>query len=74
MPNKRVNFLCPKCGEYGFLTKRWVRSSYYPKYASTSCIRLEELAKLEKNPNDPEQKKYVEYFRTLVTGNKYRGE
>jgi hypothetical protein len=24
--------LCPVCGQYGFLSKRWVRSSYYPKY------------------------------------------
>src|SRR5215211_4032195 len=75
MAKKRGDFLCPLCGEYGFLAKRWVRSNYYPKYASTSCIRLEEeMAKLEKNSNDPAQKKYVEYFRTLVTGSRYRGE
>lgn len=30
--------LCPVCGEYGFLTKRWVKSSYYPKYASEYII------------------------------------
>ncbi len=75
MAHSKGDFLCPKCREYGFLTKRWVRSSYYPKYASTSCSRLEEeVAELKKNPNDPAQKKYVEYFRALVTGNRYRGE
>ena len=75
MPNRKGDFLCPKCGEYGFLAKRWVQSSYYPKHASTSCMRLEEeIAKLEKNPNDTTQRKYVEYFRTLVTGSRYRGE
>jgi hypothetical protein len=25
---------CPLCGEYGFLTRRWVESSYYPMYVS----------------------------------------
>ena len=75
MPHRKGVFLCPKCGEYGFLAKRWVRSSYYPKYASASRIRLEEeIAKLEKNPHDPTQKKYVKFFRTLVTGSRYRGE
>jgi hypothetical protein len=49
MTGMKGDFLCPKCGEYGFLTKRWVRSSYYPKYASTTCRRLEEeIDKLEK--------------------------
>ncbi len=57
------------------MARRWVRSSYYPKIASTSCRRLEEeIAKLEKNPNDPGQKEYVEYFRTFVRGSRYRGE
>jgi hypothetical protein len=26
--------LCPKCNRQGFVTLRWVRSSYYPKYAT----------------------------------------
>jgi hypothetical protein len=30
--------LCPVCGKYGFLTRRWVKSSYYPKYASEYII------------------------------------
>jgi hypothetical protein len=73
MANRRRDFLCPKCGEYGFLTKRWVQSSYYPKYASTSCKRLEEeLVKLEQNPADISKKKNVEFWRSQVKGNRYR--
>jgi hypothetical protein len=73
MANKRGNFLCPKCGQYGFLTKRWVQSSYYPKKASVSCIRLEvALAKLEQNPNDVSLKEQVQYWRSQVKGVKYR--
>jgi hypothetical protein len=30
----RNKILCPRCGEYGFKSKRWIRSSYYPKYVS----------------------------------------
>jgi hypothetical protein len=74
MANKRANFLCPKCGQLGFLTKKWVRSSYYPKKASVSCMRFEEMwKKLEQNPKDVYLKKQVEYWRTMVKGNKYRG-
>lgn len=50
-----------------------MQSSYYPKYASVTCIRLEEeLQKLKKNPNDIRQQNYVKYFRTMVSGEKYR--
>lgn len=73
MANKRGDFLCPKCEQYGFLTKRWVRNSYYPKYSSTSCNMLEEaLAKLEENPEDISLKKQIEYLRTQVKGYRYR--
>jgi hypothetical protein len=28
---KNKSTLCPVCGKYGFLTKRWVQGCYYPK-------------------------------------------
>jgi hypothetical protein len=72
MANKRGGFLCPKCGQNGFLTKRWVQSSYYPKEVSTICEKLkDELGKLEQNPADISQK-YVEFLRTQVKGSRYR--
>jgi hypothetical protein len=73
---KRCRVLCPKCRKYGFLTERWVRSSYYPQYASVKCSRLEEEEeqKLAKNLNDKKARASVNYFRTLVRGNKYRGD
>jgi hypothetical protein len=34
----KYKVLCPKCGKYGFLTKRWVESSYYPRYVSYTIL------------------------------------
>jgi hypothetical protein len=66
--------LCPKCGEFGFISGRWVSSSYYPKFASISCNRLEkEEQRLSKNPSSEGQKRWVDYFRNKVRGTIYRG-
>jgi len=35
---KRYKVLCPVCGEYGFLSRRWVKSSYYPMYCSYDIL------------------------------------
>jgi hypothetical protein len=69
----RLTIICPHCGKPGFLAWKWVRSSYYPKYASLIVMRLEEeLLKLKENPTDPAQQKYVQWFRDRVRGEKYR--
>jgi hypothetical protein len=46
---------CPECGKQGFLTKRWVRSSYYPKFHSEVCDSLEMAERrLSINPDNKE--------------------
>jgi hypothetical protein len=75
MPSKRGPLICPKCGKVGFITKRGVRSSYYPQKASVKCYRLEEEEeKLAKDRNDKSARAYVKYFRKWVRGNRYRGD
>jgi hypothetical protein len=44
----------PRCGNYGYLTRRWVKSTYYPRYVSVKCQRLEEEKR--KLANDPGNK------------------
>jgi hypothetical protein len=64
---------CPRCGKLGFLAWKWVRSSYYPKYASVNVTMLEEeLEKLKDNPDDARQLKRVRWFQDRVKGEKYR--
>jgi hypothetical protein len=66
--------LCPKCGQFGFLSGRWVSSTYYPKYCSVKHILLEGAEK--KLANDPLSEWYrerVAYFNKIVRGSIYRG-
>jgi hypothetical protein len=69
----QLTTICPLCGKPGFLAWKWVRSSYYPKYASVNVMMLEEeLEKLKDNPDDARQLKRVRWFRDRVKGEKYR--
>jgi len=66
--------LCPKCGQFGFLSSRWVSGSYYPKFCSIKCILLEEAEeKLSKDPLSEWYKKRVTYLKKSVRGSVYRG-
>ena len=74
MVNKLPRVLCPKCGKFGFLSGRWVSSTYYPKFCSVHDILLEEAE--EKFANDPLSevyKKRVDYLKKRIRGSKYRG-
>jgi hypothetical protein len=75
MSSTPVSIRCPECGRRGFLGKRWVRASRFPKYASVICERFKELEqKLAENPTDESLQKYVDTFRQkYVRGNYYRG-
>ena len=66
---------CPKCGKPGFLTKRWVRSAYYPMYASMVCLKLEGAEfRLSRDPNNVLDKDTAMKLRREIRGDHYRGE
>lgn len=63
------------CGQFGFISGRWVGSSYYPKFASINCIMLKEEEQiLSKHPFSEWHKSRVDYFRKKVRGTIYRGK
>lgn len=73
MTPKRSLEICPKCGKLGVRKKRWVKSSYYPMYASESCILLEALQhKLSKDPTNATLRQQISGFGKYVTGDHYR--
>jgi hypothetical protein len=65
---------CPVCGKKGFLTRRWVKGTYYPMYSSEACIRLEGWEHiLSQYPNNILAKEAITYLRRIARGNDYRG-
>jgi hypothetical protein len=66
-------YLCPRCGKEGFLTVRWVRSSYYPKVASIYVMEVKALEKrLRSDPNNEDLQSRYNSCREHVRGYKYR--
>ena len=73
MKPKRNLEMCPQCGKLGVRKERWVKSSYYPKYASDSCILLEALrCKLSKDPTNAILMQQISGLGKYVTGDHYR--
>jgi hypothetical protein len=67
--------LCPKCRQFGFITKRWVTSSYFPMFDSISIMMIENReAELIKDPNNFALKASLESFKRKVVGKVFRGE
>jgi hypothetical protein len=67
--------LCPKCGQFGFVCKRWVDSSYYPMLDSIPIMMIENReAELAKDPNNIALKASLETFKRKVVGKVFRGE
>ena len=63
---------CPVCRKRGFLSKKWVRSSYYPCYKSKLCNELESVKrKLARDPQNKKLHLYMKTFQERVTGIKY---
>ena len=73
MQRIRSSMICPKCGKKGFLTVRWVRSSYYPKYSSPRII-LKKLNEIElmKDPSSKIAARSLKILKTVVSGFEYR--
>jgi len=64
---------CPKCGKRGFLHRRWVKSSYYPKYESEICERLQMAeATVAERPENEKLSTYIRSVRKKVKGFRYR--
>jgi hypothetical protein len=67
--------MCPRCGKQGFLARRWVRSSRYPKYSSFEIYEVEmKKEELAKNPDNKEIQSWLNQFGKGISGNKYWGE
>ena len=65
--------LCPRCHKIGFISERWVDSTYFPKYASLSVIMFEEsLQALSEKPHDAGNSSRHNYWKSMVRGNAYR--
>lgn len=74
MQQERLKALCPRCGQFGFVSQRWVTSSYYPKFGSVAVFMKEgREARLAKDPNNPALLASLELSRSRVVGNKFRG-
>lgn len=72
---KLTKVLCPKCGQFGRVSNRWVTSSYYPMSVSLSIMMIEyREAQLTKDPNNSALKVSLEAFKRKVAGKLYRGE
>lgn len=74
MREKILQILCPKCGRVGFVSKRWVTSSYYPKHLSLAVMMIEAReVQLAKDPNNLALRMSLERFKEKVVGSVYRG-
>ena len=73
MASTKRKKICPECGEPGFLTIRWVRSSRYPKHASLDCMLVEEAENhLAKSPDNEYYQARLRWLRETVRGHRYR--
>jgi hypothetical protein len=70
----RINtshIFCPRC--HNFDSRRWVESTYFPKYASINVIMLEVSRNATKeNPHDAGNRSRFNHWKSLVKGNVYR--
>lgn len=74
MQQEPLKVLCSRCGQFGFVSQRWITSSYYPKFVSLPIITIEDYeARLAKDPENLVLRVALESLRSRVTGNKYRG-
>lgn len=75
MQRKQALIICPKCDKLGFLSVRWARSSYYPKYVSLKIMLINRDRKdLARDPTNFLAARSFERLKTLVRGTKYRGK
>jgi hypothetical protein len=66
---------CPRCGSIGYLTNRWVRSSYYPYHQSIDIDYFEGARRrLSKEPNDTYSQSIVYELGKRIKGTQYQGE
>lgn len=71
---KRDAIICPRCGKKGFKTSRWVKSTYYPVYASEGCDLLRGWEyRLSREPNNVLAEEAIRNLRRIIRGNDYRG-
>jgi hypothetical protein len=72
---QRRKVLCPRCGKYGFISRRWVKSTYYPQYNSIAVTMMQIWSeKHAKNPDDKKAQATYKVWSVKVKGNRYRGE
>ena len=63
------------CGKKGFLSRRWVKSSYYPMYASKRCAFLNMLEyRLSVDPSNATVRYQIGRIREDIRGDHYRGD
>lgn len=73
--HKNESIICPKCGESEFLTRRWVRNSYYPKLEALEISVYEtKLEQLKRNPSDSYAQRVVNIRKSFIRGKRYRGK
>jgi hypothetical protein len=66
--------LCPMCGKFGRVKKKWIPSTYYPRHGSAKCDLLERAERaLSKDPSSESNKERVARLRKMVKGTVYRG-
>jgi hypothetical protein len=72
---QRRRILCPRCGKYGFVSQRWVESTYYPQFESIA-VGMKQFwsERYTKNPGDKKAKATYKVWSLKVKGNRYRGE
>jgi len=72
---KSKSIICPRCGERGFLSRRWVRKSFYPQHRSIEINVYEFfLKKLQEDPSDSHAQHMVSIRKPYIRGKKYRGK